>query len=474
MKEYLAVFSTRDASRCRYTFQASLRCALILVLFVIAVSVCGCAEGPRRIFGRGAAPKAGRMSKEKLRDELDNFEEFYRNNTSQALIEIEQRQPTVRTSKRTLLLKTRANQAFHAMMEHEDSIIAFIETWGLCVRTTQYFEEGHGSRFFGEHQHFIVEAVKRNEAEIERIGRLLLDDKMFAETHRNAHAFAARNPIKDTYSNGVVYSTQVRAGEPNPYLSVITLPLAPLEALRGVDRTPLAIEKFSNTAARFSDVVEGFPEASKWQMQLLLYDLEETEMVKSLLESMSDFSDSSARFADTAEELPEKLSTLISELDEKQANLQVTLEKAEKTSSAIEQTLVQADKAAISFQVVTNNINQVATAWEKAALATTEVLAGFEIITTPSKDKDADTKPDFSLIDFRETVEVVGQTVSEMGDLTDKVYELIASEQLDKYASMPGKLANLLAWRFGQLIILIFILAIMYRVIIVRFVNKQK
>jgi hypothetical protein len=352
------------------------------------------------------------------------------------------------------------------MMEHDDPIIAFIETWGLCVRTTQYFEEGHGSRLFGEHQHIIVDSVKRNEAEIERIGRLLLDDKMFDETRRNIHAFAARNPIKDTYSNGVVYATQVRPGEPNPYVDVVTLPLAPFEALRGVDRTALAIDKFSNTAARFADVVEGFPETSKWQMQLLLYDVEETEMAKSFLASVSQLSESSARLAETAENLPEEirqqLSGLVEEVDAKQANIQTTLQQAEKTGQ--------------TFSRTAEDVNQAAQQWDAAAKSTVLALEEFAKLKPPKKKTTQPTKP-FDILEYRDTIEAAAKTVNELRELAVEIRTLAEADVIDATLGQTTKqargLTNYIFWRAALLAVLVFVLALVYRIIINRVPGKE-
>ena len=447
---------------------------LVFLVGVFVISICGCAQKERIFLFGKAAPKTEQFSKEEFREALNSFEEFAVAAIAEVARQIEAESPAFRSQKTNMVQTTRVRHAIHAMLEHEDPIVAYIETWGFCVRLTNYLKHGEGSRLYGPAQNLAIAAAEKLQTEVEMIGQRFLKEDVFTETSADIHAFANANPIIGIFSNTIVYATKVEPGKQGLFEDVISIPMSPFKALTGVDRTASAIYGVRDSANRFSDVVEEFPESTRTQLLFLLMEMGETEMVKSLLESMSNFSDSSVRFADTAEELPEKLSTLIGELDEKQANLQVTLEKAEKTSASIEQALVQADKAAISFQAVTNNINQTATAWEKAALATTEALADFKSLKAPPKDKNADTKSDFNLIDFRDTVEVVGQTVSEMGDLTDEVHELVESEQLDKYASMPGKLANLLALRFGQLIFLIFILAIMYRVIIVRFVNKQK
>jgi hypothetical protein len=88
--------------------------------------------------------------------------------------------------------------------------------------------------------------------------------------------------------------------------------------------------------------------------------------------------------------------------------------------------------------------------------------------------KGAATKSSFSINDYRDTAESVGKTVNEMRDLTAEVRKLLESEQLSEYTFMPRRITNLMAWRLGQLISLIFILAVIYRVVIVRYVNKPK
>ncbi|GAI88831.1 unnamed protein product, partial [marine sediment metagenome] len=132
----------------------------------------------------------------------------------------------------------------------------------------------------------------------------------------------------------------------------------------------------------------------------------------------------------------------------------------------------KANKVAASFQTTVDSVNRAATKWEKAAVATSEALIEFNKFRTPRKG--AATKSSFKINDYRDTAESVGKTVNEMRDLTTEIRKLLESEQLSEYTFMPRKITNLLAWRLGQLIVLIFILVVVYRVVIVRFVNKRE
>jgi methyl-accepting chemotaxis protein len=272
--------------------------------------------------------------------------------------------------------------------------------------------------------------------------------------------------------------TEVKPGEQRLFEEVINLPLAPFKAMTGVDRTASAIYGLRDSTDHITDVVEELPESARWQLLLLLMEMEETKVVKTFLESMSKFSNSSVRFADTAEKLPkqlrQELSILIKEIDNKQANLQTTLEKTEKASIAIEKTLGQAEKVAVSFKTTAESVNQAAAAWEKAAIATdsVSVLAEFKQFRTPRKD--ATKKSPFKISDYRDTAESVGKTVNEMKDLTAEIRKLIESEQLSEYSSMPLTITNLMVWRLSQFVFLIFILALVYRIVTVRYLKNSK
>jgi hypothetical protein len=418
---------------------------------------------------QGVISRSGEISKEELRELLNNFEEFAIANVAQTASQLDELQPDFKTRKMSLVHRTRFQQALHTMLERNDPIEAFIETWALSVRITNYFKDGQGSNVFGEHQDMVITTSEKLQVEIERIGRRFLKDDTFIETQKKINKFVRANPLTGTFSNTIVYVTDVEPGEPGLFDEVVSIPLAPFKAMTGVDRTASAIYGLRDSADKMSDVVEQFPESAKWQLLLLLMEMQETEGVKTFLESMSKFSDSSVRFADSAEKLPvqlrKELSILIQEIDDKQINLQTTLEKTEKTIVAIEQALAKANKVAASFQTTANSVNQAATAWEKAAIATDKALAGFNKSKTPRQN--AATKSPFSIKDYQDTAESIGETVNE-------IHKLIESKQFLEFSFMPRKIANLLAWRLGQLIFLTFVLAVIYRVVIIRFVNKPE
>ena len=292
---------------------------------VMTLSLSGCGGQMRASSSRQRAPKMGLISKQELATALDAYGE----STGQIMRETAQRMyevaPDQKSKRMDVMKSVRLSQAFQTMLAHEDRVVAFLETWGLTVRLTDYFQTGRGQALYGERQNVVIDAAQRLEAGIEQIGRRFLSEKEFEKARTQVRQFARQHPINESYSNLVIYATAARPGEPSPFANVVSIPLAPFTAMKGVDRTASAIYGVRSSMERISDITEDFPESVRWQLLLLLMDLEETEMVTSLLNSASTLSDSSVKLATITETLPAELrqevSVLIEEIDEKQQNV---------------------------------------------------------------------------------------------------------------------------------------------------------
>jgi hypothetical protein len=447
-----------------------------MALLILLLFVGGCAQQQVRTLGSGATPATGRASKEELRRILDKFGELSLSRSKEIAAELYTLSPTARMQKTTLLGGARIVHALHSMLDQEDPIVSLVDTWFLCVRLTHYFETGEGSTLFGDHQDTAIKSAKQIELEIEQIGKKFLSEAVFRDTREYIHAFARANPIQGTFSNMVVYATEIKEGETDYLTSVIGIPMAPFKAMEGMDRTATAIHRFTDTAGDFSDVVEAFPESARWQLLLLLYDLEETEMAKSFLAGLSEFSQSSARIATSTEKLPEQLrkqlSILVEEIDTKQASLQMTLDKAEKTAATVERSLAKADEVADSFGQTADSVNEAATAWDKAAEATNLALKEFSRMK-PAR-KDPNSKASFNINDYRDTAETVAVTANELRTLTAEVREFVESDALTKYSLAVEQCTNYLTLRVALLFLLVFVLALVYRIVVVRIVDNRK
>jgi hypothetical protein len=425
----------------------------------------GCGPKDIHTIGSGVTPTSGEISKEDLREQLDTLREFFKTKLRQAANELNERLPTAKTEKMTLQMRARMLQGLNAALDHDDPIVAFIETWALCTRFRIYLEEGEGSSLYGEAQEFALNSAKRIEAEIERIGHAFLKDDVFETTRKNVTVFANNNPIRTAFSNVTVYATALQRDQANPFMSVLKLPMTPFRAMEGVDRTASAVHQLRDTAERFSDIVAELPESSRWQLQLLLFDLQETEMTKSFLDSLKQLSESSTRLEKSTEQLPEQLreelTQFVNDVDRKQAGLQKTLLQAEKTTIAVNNALEKLDEAASSLDAVAKNVTETAQAWETAAKATGEAAREFK------KDKPSPKgTPSFNITEYRQAAEQTSQAANDI-----KV--LLASIEDFSMSGHYGSIVNHLALRVAGLIVLIFVLVVLYRIIATRLTRAK-
>ena len=440
------------------------RCCLIIMVVLGILSLFpleGCDSKGRRTIGSGVTPNAGQISKQELRERLDKFREFYKSTLRQIANDLNERVPSMRTEKTTLQMKARMLQGINAMLDNDDSIVAFIETWALCTRFRMYLEEGEGSSLFGDAHQVALAGSKRLEMEIQGIGIAFLKSDVLEAARKNVTEFAHNNPIKGTFSNVIVYATKAQKDQVNPFVGILKIPMTPFRAIEGVDRTASAINHFSDTAERFSDIVADMPESTRWQLQLMLFDLEEANMTKSFLGSLEQVSKSSASLEQSVQKLPEQLreqlTIFIEDVDKRQAALQQTLQQAEKTSLAVSDTLEKLDKAAGSIGVVVKDVNDTVRAWNTAANTTGEIVQEFTK-DRPSPQKEATP---FNITDYRDTARQTSQAANDIKALLAEVDGLMESR---RYSSM----LNGLLLRAAGLVVLIFVLAVLYRVISAR------
>jgi hypothetical protein len=402
--------------------------ALFLLFIMLSA---GCDGKKERTLGTGTAPTKGQISKEDLRAQLNDFTDYFKATVNAASDDIEQKSSSKKDQMISLQNRSKTLQGLYAMSQQDDAVVSFIDTWALCARLRIYFEDGDGSKIYGENQAIAVDAARRIESRVQEIGKLFLSESAFQTTRKNINEFARANPIKANFSNVAVYADEVKVGGQNPFEKIISVPMAPFRGMEGVEHTAVAINRFTDTAGHFSDVVADLPESTRWQLLLFLYEFEESEMAKSFVSSTTKLSDSSVRLADSSEKLPqqirEQLGILLNEIDQKQTNLQATLAQADKTAVNVRMAIEKVKEGANSVDAAANSVKETADAWQGAAVATGDAVK--EIIKLmPSKGAAPST---FSLKDIKETAGEIRATASDLrqlsGVLTWRVVEIIAA-----------------------------------------------
>ncbi|MHC5083226.1 MAG: hypothetical protein ACYTET_04725 [Planctomycetota bacterium] len=442
------------------------QCVLLILVGLFIFT--GCGKKQRRTFRQQETLTFGKKTQEELRADLDRFENFFISRITETSDEINEASGSRRIERTTLQGRTRLVQAMRAMMEPEDPVVAFIETWGLVVRLRIYLEQGEGSKLYSDQQPIAVAFLLVCEAEMERIGHSFLDDKQFEDTKRNIYAFARQNPIKGVFSNTLVFATEEKKGEPSAFVSVISAPMAPFRAMEGVDKTADAIMRVRDTGERFTDTINQLPESTKWQMAMLIYDLEETQMTQRFLKSLEDFSASSNELVQTMNQMPTELRkemvTLLQETEATQTQLQSTLKVTGDTSTQLIQTLEEFQKTTKAFDETADKTAKTAEAWKAASDSINDLVMLFKTKTP----RGPDDPPPFTMRDFDGMLVNAGQTADRITGAVAQIEQSLETDVKTEIGKQLRSLIDLIAWRILQLLVALFVLMLAYRFIVKR------
>ena len=438
---------------------------LQILCCLLAAGIAGC-DRETRTLGRTQTPQDGKISKEELREELGKFEDFFIPAMKQMAEEMNAASQTRRIERTNVQMQMRTVEALHAMSGQDDAVVEFLDTWGLIVRLRLYLEEGEGRTLYGQHQSLAVSSIKNVESELERIGNLFLTSQQFEESKKEIYSFAVQNPVQGTYANLVKYATKVKKEETGVFLKTLSIPMAPIRAMEGVDRTPDAILKFKSSADRFTDIVEQLPESGRWQMSILMDDFEESEMTQKFLKSLEAFSQSSARLVEVLNTMPQQMrtemSTFLNESDKAQTNLQTTMKTAAETAARVEQMLVEFQKTTQAVDGTAAQVNQAAVAIKGASDSVQKLISMFQ----NDKPLDANTPPAFGMRDFDTMLLNAGQTADKIAVAVTQVRQAVESDPKMEIQKQLRSLIDHIAWRLFQLFLVLFVLFLSGRYLI--------
>lgn len=425
---------------------------LYLIVFVFVFIGCqGNGNGAKK--NKSSIAGVDHHSESQLRQSLGKFEEFFANSITDASDELDRLSGDARPRRSTLKLRSITIKASGAMLRQEEVITAFIDVWVLSARLRMYFENGYGSKTFEPNQNVVIGAMKKIESRIENVGREYLDEEHFAITRKKVNDFANANPIKPDMKEVVLFATEAYQGQASPFEEIINLPLLPFSMVNGMTEGVTGTGKMAGSIDGFADVLEAFPESARWQLLMLLYDIEKLDSVKSAVGSFSEFSEGTSRLADSADKLPEKIriqiNDLLKQIEERSPDFRKTLESVSRTSGSINETLKAGDKFTGSIKDSCDKVRMAAAAWQSAAEATDTAVS--RMIELREPDESAGNEK-FDINAYRETA-------IEFNALADKLPSMF--DQADEFSKK-------LTRRIAMLIVIFFAMAIALTLCIVR------
>ena len=417
----------------------------------LATALPGCAElgrlAPTRWVPR-SSPSG--FTEEDLRQALAEFASRFASVVEGAteLTSEETRDRLIR--RRALLLQMNAIPLIQEIAFQPDVQQAYVSTLSLVVMIRQFVTDGAGKDSLGPQQHIVVDAIQQLEADLLAIAGKFLSPPQVARMLEEVEAFARARPIQPGFAVQGMEAAVAAVPTQSALGWLVDLPMSPFRALEGVSSGAAAIREFNQTALELTQRVALLPQQLRWQLELLLYDVEDRETVLRSLELMQGIEQSAQRASLAVESLP--------------ANLATSLEDSRGALADANRTLAEARALVEALDPTVERIR-----------ATGEVWA--TLVRGDGTQRPADTEPGrpFDIREWESTAREVAQaagslqalaaelrTLSDTQPSSGAVAELRAAA--DGAEQRARALLDLAFWRLGALLLLFFALLALYRV----------
>jgi hypothetical protein len=389
-------------------------------------------------------------TQEELRTELADFSITVNVTVTNAADTIIAQTTNRQVRKRALLWKINLIPVVQEAAFEEDPREAYVSVLTLIVLMRQYLEKGPGGISLAEGQPIALQAAQELEAQLVAIGVKFLGKERAEQVHRDVEAHAARHPIAGhEFAMQAVVRTVSEVEQTTVFKQVASVPLSPFRALEGVGDSAAAIREFNDTAREFVLTIERLPEQVRWQVELLLYEIEDRETTVATLAAVEQVAASSARLSQAAERLPEDMRTLL-----------------EGSGGTLQQVSEIVERA----RLLAAPVRETAGDLELASAAWASVLA-----PEPGAPPEEPSRP-FDIREWEQAVRELGTTAVKLEDLVQSLRAVSdarvvdaalapVSATVDRADAAARGWVDLAAWRVLQLLLAAFALTLVYRVV---------
>lgn len=449
----------------------------VLVTSWIAIGLAGCASPPeaKPVQSQPAEPrkdKGVRLSDEDIRSVLRSFVDRFALLVEAAADEIVAKANDRQIRRRAVLWKIRTIRPIRESLFETKAKLTAIHLWVFCAQMKRYFEEGDGQESFGPYQPIAIKAVGSIEADIVNLAKTTISDKLLHQIRQELDAWVQENPLRGPLASesGIPWTVdQEKAGMWRAWLK-IPLSLTPLQQM---DDTKTSIEAFTEETERIRYTATYLPQQIRWEIELLLYDLEDRQTVSSALSSFETLADSFDRLATEAKQLPTQLrketALALDDLAVKSESLRSTITEIRGVTSESSQALEQAERVADAVQRAAASLTETGQAWEATAGAIGKLVP---------EDRGGAEGKSFDLNELNVTANSLTTTAIELRGLAADLQKLAGSGQLaavlDTTTDQGRQLIDHLAWRLFQLIFASLVFAVIYRLLATRLVKGDK
>lgn len=209
--------------------------------------------------------------------------------------------------RRALLLRINAIPLVEEVAFQDDPQQAYVSTLTLVVMLRQHLADDAWRDMFGDQQHLVVDGVDQLERELLAIGARFLTAEEIERVRTEVEAFARARPIQPGFGLQGLAAAVAAVPTTSTFGWIIHLPMSPFRALEGVSSGAAAIREFNQTALELTRLVGILPQQVRWQLELLMYDIEDRDTVVRTLAALQGLERSADRASRAVENLPADL-----------------------------------------------------------------------------------------------------------------------------------------------------------------------
>jgi hypothetical protein len=419
-------------------------------LLCLLIAIAGCSAGRPLLPLLGRTSRSERISADELEGYLATYSSVFQGTVTVAAdsIHAHTRDPDIR--RLTLLWKLRICPLAYQTALLPDPLQSYVLLFTLATAQENYFSTGDGAQLFGKDQEVAINASQELKQSIEQIGARFLSDEELKHVTEQVEAFSLEYPMRgefvvDTVQN---YADATKVG--GRFNLLVGISLSPFKALQGVDSGAQAIREFNQTALRFTQIIAFLPTFTRWNLELLAFDLETHHTVESGLAALESMAQGVQQFSTAASSLPSDLgreaSQLVAQVDASQGEMKQTLEAARAA-------LGEASDTAKSFEPVAAALDRTAEQLRQAGVAWTEMVSA---VRGPADDagKGKGDRP-FDIQDYARTAVEINQAAAQLRGLV--------AETQAASGDVSRRIVDHLAWRAFELVLAFFAVLFVYR-----------
>ena len=438
---------------------ASRRARALAALIASAVGGCTAAL-PAVDFGFSSSRP--RITDEELRIEVQEASSRFAAAITRTADTIESESGSPVVQRRALLWKVRITPLVQRAALSPRSAEGLLELMALSAAQYDYLTDGSGAELFGAQQDLAQQAAREVQSDLAGLPGQLLEDHEARALGDEVARFARRHPIGGEFVIATPQSMRADLQKFSSFQRILKLPLTPFRALEGVESGAGSIREFNATARQFNELLAGLPQQTRWQLQLLLYDLETRGMVQRGVSSIEQMASSSERFSVAVEQMPEsarrELSTFLEESSRSQTELRSTL-------AALEAAMARTDPLLDSFARVAGSVGQAGDSWGQVVREVNEIRAASSGATAV-----ASSELPFDIGAYERTAREIRDAAAEIrgaaAEIRGALVELPAR-------SAWAELVDRLFWRCAALLCIAFALWLAYRIVVRRLASPD-